>query len=62
VLSHLVGQRYRVRCVLLSRERPVASAPGRVAAPGSGKATPEMDPVVRAAVEDLGAQVVQRVE
>jgi DNA polymerase-3 subunit gamma/tau len=62
VLSRLVGQRYRVRCVLLSKERHIAAAPGPVAAPDGGKAPPEMDPVVRAAVEDLGAQVVQRAE
>jgi DNA polymerase-3 subunit gamma/tau len=65
VLSHLVGQRYRVRCVLAGgRERAAAPASRPATVSGSGKATPpaEMDPLVRAAVEDLGAQVVQRVE
>lgn len=62
VLSRLVGQRYRVRCVLLSKERPGTSVPNPVAVQGSGPITPEMDPVVRAAVEDLGARVVQRAE
>ena len=59
VLSELIGQRYRVRCVLAgSQERAAAPAPRPVATAG-GRAAPsaEMDPVVRAAVEDLGAVV-----
>lgn len=68
VLSSLVGQRYRVRCVLVHRER--AAAPPRRSKPGSagGKAASSAeqiiaeDAVVRAAVEDLGAQIVRRHE
>jgi len=68
VLSSLVGQHYRVRCVLAHRER--AAKPPRRPASGSaaGKAVSSAeqiiaeDPVVRAAVEDLGAQIVQRRE
>jgi DNA polymerase-3 subunit gamma/tau len=56
VLSDLMGQRYRVRCVMTQQERsPKSPSP----APPTGQAATE-DPVVRAAVEDLGAQVVQR--
>jgi len=61
-LSDLVGQRYRVRCVLARSERDAAS--GSVSKPPSS--SPEQivaeDPVVRAAVEDLGAQVLRRYE
>ncbi len=62
VLSHLVGQRYRVRCVLASREQTAAPAPPPTAGSGGAKTAPaaETDPLVRVAVEDLGAQVVQR--
>jgi len=67
VLSSLVGQRYRVRCVLAHQERAIATPP-RNSKPGStgGKAASSAeqiiaeDPVVRAAVEDLGAQIVRR--
>ena len=71
VLSGLVGQRYRVRCVLAGQEHAAAPAPPhgcthpRPPEPSSADkvtAPVEMDPVVRAAVEDLGAQVVQRPE
>jgi len=71
VLSGLVGQRYRVRCVLAGQERAAAPAPPhgcthpRLPEPSSADkvtTTVEMDPVVRAAVEDLGAQVLQRPE
>ncbi|MBL7063844.1 MAG: DNA polymerase III subunit gamma/tau [Anaerolineae bacterium] len=65
-LSGLAGQRYRVRCVLARQERaatpPVRSTPkaaGRRAASSAEQIMAE-DPVVRAAVEDLGAQIVQR--
>jgi DNA polymerase-3 subunit gamma/tau len=60
VLSELVGQRYRVRCVL-AQQRADESPPTQTEA----KATPSVDlatiddPVVRAAVEDLGAVVRQ---
>jgi DNA polymerase-3 subunit gamma/tau len=64
VLSELVGQRYRLRCVLAQQERETG-APQR-STPGSDddKAASPVeqiiaeDPVVRAAVEDLGAQIV----
>jgi DNA polymerase-3 subunit gamma/tau len=56
VLSDLIGQRYRVRCVMVEQER--TSAGGRVGS--SAEQIVTEDPVVRAAVEDLGAQVVQR--
>jgi DNA polymerase-3 subunit gamma/tau len=67
VLSGLMGQRYRVRCVLahnVQQER-VRPSSQRLAQPIDEKAisSPEQvvadDPVVRAAIEDLGAQVVQ---
>ncbi len=74
-LSELMGRRYRVRCVLTqdARQERAATFPRRPASPlAGGKAassTPSApsaeqiiaeDPVVRAAVEDLGAQIVQR--
>ena len=64
VLSGLIGQRYRVRCVLASQEHSTAPASRPPQASGSDKvpAPVDMDPLVRAAVEDLGAQVVQRPE
>ncbi len=61
VLSELIGQRYRVRCVLAQR----GDSPGPSQAPaGERPASPTErvmadDPVVRAAVEDLGAVVRQ---
>jgi len=63
VLSDLIGQRYRVRCVLAQREQPPAPS-----TPAFQEREPVLsaeqivaeDPVVRAAVEDLGAQVVQQ--
>jgi len=67
-LSSLIGQRYHVRCVLAQQER-TARTPQRSASESvGGKATPAAeqiiaeDPVVRAAVEDLGAQIVRRHE
>ena len=65
-LSSLVGQRYHVRCVLAHQERGAAlsrrSTPG--AAIGKAASPAEQiiaeDPLVRAAVEDLGAQIVRR--
>lgn len=68
VLSTLVGQRYRVRCVLVRRERAVTPPQRPVSKSAGEKATPSAeqiiaeDPVVRAAVEDLGAQIVGRHE
>jgi DNA polymerase-3 subunit gamma/tau len=68
VLSTLIGQRYRVRCVLVHQER-AATPPQRPASKSAGEeATPSAeqmiaeDPVVRTAVEDLGAQIVRRPE
>jgi len=68
VLSSLVGQQYRVRCVLAHQGR-AATPPQRSASdPAAGKGPPSAeqimvdDPVVRAAVEDLGAQIVRRHE
>jgi len=67
VLSGLVGQRYRVRCVLAHQERAAAAPPARSKPGGTGdrsaSSTEQIiaeDPVVRAAVEDLGAQIVRR--
>ena len=60
-LSGIVGQRYRIRCVLAHQE-PAATPPVR-ATPKPTSPTEQImaeDPVVRAAVEDLGAQIVQR--
>jgi len=57
VLSDLLGQRYRVRCTMAQQER--AAAPG-TKVPLSAEQIIADDPLVRAAVEDLGAQVVQR--
>ncbi len=60
-LSGLAGQRYRVRCVLAHQEPaitpPVRSTPKPVSPTEQIMAE---DPVVRAAVEDLGAQIVRR--
>jgi DNA polymerase-3 subunit gamma/tau len=68
VLSNLTGQQCRVRCVL-SRQERAAQTPQRSASkPANREAAPSAeqiiaeDPVVRAAVEDLGAQIVQRHE
>jgi DNA polymerase-3 subunit gamma/tau len=72
VLSSLVGQQYRVRCVLAGqgraatptqraqRQAPSEPAPGK--APPSAEQIMAEDPVVRAAVEDLGAQIVRQHE
>jgi DNA polymerase-3 subunit gamma/tau len=68
VLSSLIGQQYRVRCVLTGQER--AATPSRRStsesaggkAPSSAEQMIAEDPVVRAAVEDLGAQIVRRHE
>jgi hypothetical protein len=67
-LCELVGQRYRVRCVMaqqseqgrapVSTERPSpGSSPGAVA-PTADQMIAD-DPVVRAAVRDLGAEIVE---
>jgi DNA polymerase-3 subunit gamma/tau len=65
VLTSLAGQRYRVRCVL-SDQGGTGEMPRRArSTPAGGKAALSAeqivadDPVVRAAVEDLGAQIVQ---
>lgn len=65
VLSDLIGQRYRVRCVLAQHEpggtTPQCPAPASSEGGSTSSLMPTIeDPVVRAAVEDLGAQVVQR--
>jgi len=65
VLSSLVGQRCSVRCVLAGQER--AAPPPQRAQAESPEREPDRsaeqiiaeDPVVRAAIEDLGAQIVQ---
>ena len=60
--SDLIGRRYRVRCVTDQQEH--AAAPAGSPAPEIVPPAPEQaiseDPVVRAAVEDLGAQIVQQ--
>ena len=67
VLGTLIGQRYRVRCVLGQEraatppQRPVSKSAGEEATPSAEQIIAE-DPVVRAAVEDLGAQIVGRRE
>ena len=68
VLSNLAGQRCSVRCVLSSPEETAQlpqsfQHPASESAGGEGSSSAEHilaeDPVVRAAVEDLGAQIVQ---
>jgi len=68
VLSNLAGQRYRVRCVLSGQgnapqpsQRPASESAGGRAVSSAEQIMAE-DPVVRAAVEDLGAQIVRRYE
>ncbi len=67
-LSSLIGQRYRVRCVLAQQERTARMSRRSTSEPVGGKAALSAeqiiaeDPVVRAAVEDLGAQIVRRSE
>ncbi|MDY6875635.1 MAG: DNA polymerase III subunit gamma/tau [Chloroflexota bacterium] len=66
VLSSLVGQRYRVRCVLARQERAATVPLARSEPGGTGdksvSSTEQIieDPVVRVAIEDLGAQIVRR--
>jgi DNA polymerase-3 subunit gamma/tau len=68
VLSTLVGRRCRVRCVLIHQERAAAPPRRSTSKSTGGKAasSPEQviaeDPVVRTAVEDLGAQIVAQHE
>jgi DNA polymerase-3 subunit gamma/tau len=68
VLSGLMGQRCRVRCVLAQQERVAGTSQRSTSGSVGGEAPPAAeqiiaeDPVVRAAVEDLGAQIVQRRE
>jgi DNA polymerase-3 subunit gamma/tau len=67
-LSSMVGHRYRVRCVMVQQERTArksqrstpGSSGGKVASSAEQAITD--DPVVRAAVEDLGARIVPRHE
>lgn len=70
-LSGLVGRRYRVRCVLAqeSQQERVAAPSRHPASKSAGERAGSSaeqiiaeDPVVRAAVEDLGAQIVRRHE
>ena len=67
-LSDLMGQRCRVRCVLAHQQRAATPLQRSTAgsAGGKGGSSAEQliaeDPVVRAAVEDLGAQIVRRHE
>lgn len=65
VLSKLFGQQYRVRCILSDRSQPPPSAPQHStpetidsAIVSSAEQLMAEDPLVRAAVEDLGAQIV----
>jgi DNA polymerase-3 subunit gamma/tau len=66
VLSNLMGRRYRVRCVLAhnAQQERAATSSRRASKPAGERAVPSPeqvaadDPVVRAAIEDLGAQVV----
>ena len=55
VLAELTGHKLRVRCVTLGKIKP-SSAPQR---PVSAQEFMEKDPLVRAAVEDLGAKIVE---
>jgi hypothetical protein len=66
-LSEIVGQRCRVRCQMAEREQEehTATPPQRSSSePTERKTIPPIeqtvadDPVVRAAIEDLGARVV----
>jgi DNA polymerase-3 subunit gamma/tau len=64
VLSGLVGQRCSVRCVLAGQERAAPSPQRAQAEPPEREPDRPAeqiieDPVVRAAIEDLGAQIVQ---
>jgi len=66
VLSGVIGQRYRVRCVLAHQERDVTSSrrskpepAGRETALPAEQVIAE-DALVRTAVEDLGAQIVRQ--
>jgi hypothetical protein len=69
VLSGLVGRRYRVRCVLSSQERSARLTRSPAARPaavsGDDQSAPPVsrdiidDPLIRTAVEDLGAQIVR---
>jgi len=60
-LSNLMGQRYRVRCTMAQQERAVGTVQ-RSTSDSSAEQIIAEDPVVRAAVEDLGARVVRRGE
>ena len=68
VLSSLVGRRTSVRCVLADQEHSATSPQRPASEPAGGKSPSSAeeimaeDPVVRAAVEDLGARIVQRHE
>ena len=68
VLSSLVGRQCQVRCILADQEHAAASQSRPSSEAASGKTAPSKeqmiaeDPVVRTAVEDLGAQIVRRSE
>jgi DNA polymerase-3 subunit gamma/tau len=68
VLSGLVGQQCHVRCVLAQQHHAAGASQRPAAEPTGGKGSSSAeqimaeDPVVRAAVEDLGAQIVRRHE
>jgi DNA polymerase-3 subunit gamma/tau len=65
VLSKLFGQQYRVRCILSKGSQIASPSPRRPTQEAAGSevvSSPEQliaeDPLVRAAVEDLGARIV----
>jgi DNA polymerase-3 subunit gamma/tau len=58
-LSEVLGSRYRIRCIL---DASAGSDRGSDSERAEGGEAVEQDPVVRAAVEDLGAQVVGAAE
>jgi DNA polymerase-3 subunit gamma/tau len=65
VLEEILGRRYRVRCVLKSQNRASNQSPGAEAAErnaSKGERQSVEDPVVRMAIEDMGAEVVRRDE
>ena len=68
VLSEMLGQHYRVRCTLLQGDRveesgmAARSTPVKEQEDEEDSKDPLDDPVVRVAVEDLGATVIERNE
>lgn len=55
VLAELTGHKLRVRCVTLGKIKP----PSSLQRPVSAQEIMEKDPLVRAAVEDLGARIIE---